>query len=166
MTDLLYLHVRESSIHQWIRKYTWKNYYNNSIGNCLTGYGFDQANSLCIKGNLNQTNNGNNVNNGANNSTNNSLNNLTNSSLSTLSNNGTNNLTNISSAPFLTFSNYSSFPSSIKNYSHALNTPAINFISNIIGKILTFTSMKIAPGLLLSFTGFLDDIWFYKYHQN
>ena len=39
-----------------------------------------------------------------------------------------------------------------------------NFV-NFLGKSMTFSSMKITPTFLLSFTGFLDDLWYYRYHR-
>lgn len=38
--------------------------------------------------------------------------------------------------------------------------------SKIFGKGLTFISIRVAPNFLLSFTGFLDDLWYYRYHRN
>lgn len=31
---------------------------------------------------------------------------------------------------------------------------------------MAFTSLRIAPNFLLSFTGLLDDLWYYQYHRN
>lgn len=36
---------------------------------------------------------------------------------------------------------------------------------NFLGKSMSFASMRITPTFLLSFTGFLDDLWYYKYHR-
>lgn len=46
------------------------------------------------------------------------------------------------------------------------NTPAVIAASDLLGKTMAFTSIKIAPSFLLPFAGFLDDLWYYQYHRN
>lgn len=37
--------------------------------------------------------------------------------------------------------------------------------TQVIGKTATIASLKISPSFFLAFTGFLDDLWYYKYHR-
>ena len=46
-----------------------------------------------------------------------------------------------------------------------LNTSEFNNAITIFGKVMTFSSVRLTPTFLLSFTGFLDDLWYYKYHR-
>lgn len=36
---------------------------------------------------------------------------------------------------------------------------------DVLGKSMALSSMRITPTFLLSFTGFLDDLWYYRYHR-
>jgi hypothetical protein len=38
-------------------------------------------------------------------------------------------------------------------------------MSKNVGKAMTFASFKISPDFILSFTGLLDDLWYYQYHK-
>lgn len=46
-----------------------------------------------------------------------------------------------------------------------LNSSAMATATQVIGKSTTFASLRISPNFLLTFTGFLDDLWYYKYHR-
>lgn len=37
--------------------------------------------------------------------------------------------------------------------------------TQVIGKTASLASLRISPSFLLTFTGFLDDMWYYKYHR-